>query len=131
MKKYLSLIFCILLSVCVGTSCKSSDTTGKADSNAPAKTAAPASGDATTLSPEKKEEIESRKAAKTDEQVTSMMMKRAEALGKTYCNCIANSDKERCDTRVQKSYDATLKRLAEDKHAEFKATYDAIVNNCK
>jgi len=129
MKKYFALIFCVLLGVYVGTSCKSSDTTGKAGNTAAAK-----SGD---TSPESaipkatKERIEAAKAAKVDEQVTTVMMKRAESLAKTHCNCANSKAKENCEKRAKRGYDATLLKLPEDKHAEFKATYDAIVAGCQ
>mgnify|MGYP000244688844 CR=1 FL=1 len=131
MKKYFALIFCVLLGVYVGTSCKSSDTTSN---SAAAKTEASKANNAasgSTVPAATKEKIEAAKAAKVDERVTNMMMKRAEAIAKTHCNCANSKSKEGCEARSKRSYEASLKRLPEDKHEEFKTTYNAIVEACK
>ncbi|MGB1242960.1 MAG: hypothetical protein ACPG49_10590 [Chitinophagales bacterium] len=129
MKKYFALIFCVLLGIYVGTSCKSSDTTGKAGNSAAAKTGNTPSGSAIPAAT--KEKIEAAKAAKVDQRMGTMMMKRAEAIAKTHCNCANSKSKENCEARTKRSYDASLKRLPENKHEEFKATYNSIVEGCK
>ena len=132
MKNYFVLIFCVLLSVYVGTSCKSSSST---DGNTPSKTTT-TTGDSNTqsssnVSKEMKEKIEAAKTEKEDERVTTAMMKRSQALATTFCNCANNVNKERCEERIKRSYDATLKRLPEAKHEEFKTAYDTAVAACK
>ncbi len=128
MKNYFVLIFSVLLIFSVGISCKSSSST---DGNSPAKTTTSTGENANSVAPEVKKRIDANTAKKEDERVTTAMMKRAEVLAKSHCNCVNNVNKERCEERIQKSYDATLSRLAEDKHSDFKATYDAAVAACK
>lgn len=128
MKKYIILIFCVLLSVYVGTSCKSST-----DSNTPTKTSTPATQNAnpSNLSKEMKAKVDANTAKKENERVTTAMMKRADALAKSLCSCANSANQQKCEDRAQKSYDATLKRLSEDKHAEFKTNFDAALAACK
>ena len=133
MKKYFALIFCLLLSIGIGISCQSSDSADNDNNTTKTKTESSKTNTNTNsaIPEETKERIEANKTAKKDERIIAAMMKRAGALAKTYCKCSDHASKEKCETRIQKSFDATLKRLDEEKHEEFKKTYNDAIAACK
>lgn len=137
MKKYFALFFCFLFALSVGVSCKSSGNTDKAEGSktSSTKTTAPnaaSSNDTKSTKPASKAIEEARKstAKQRGEQATSIMMKRATALANTYCNCANSKNVEGCRKRMQGSYDATVKRLPDEKQAEFKASYESQIASC-
>ncbi len=137
MKKFFALFVCLLFALSVGISCKSSGNTdkvegSKATSTKTTKSNATSSGKAESAEPvsEGVQKARENTAKQRGEQATSVMMKRATALANTYCNCANSKNVEGCRKRMQGSYDATVKRLPEDKKAEFKASYEGQIASC-